>query len=163
MSRRVLDDADEALLDLIELRVGQHVRHADDGVHRRPDFVTHHGEKVGLRLCRLFGIRPRTAQVDHGCLLAGQERGDPSREAQQQQREQSRAEPNEPGGSVPEFQDQLVGRRDVDHERIVLERAGGHDPHLTRILVGQARARGDDGPAFAAAADDFAEHRLIPE
>ena len=36
------------------------MRHADDGVHRRPDFVTHVGQEIGFGFCgqfrRLLGL-----------------------------------------------------------------------------------------------------------
>ena len=52
--RRMADTFDKALLAFIQLRFLNQVRHADNRVHRRADFVTHVGQEFALGLRRLF-------------------------------------------------------------------------------------------------------------
>jgi hypothetical protein len=67
----VVDDAEQVLggamdlLDVVALLGGgrdlglqREVRHADDGVHRRADFVAHVGQEVALGAGRLLGQLP---------------------------------------------------------------------------------------------------------
>ncbi len=53
--RRVLDFLEVIDLSMVELGPGEQVAHADDGIHRRPDFVAHVGQEVGLGLRGVFG------------------------------------------------------------------------------------------------------------
>ncbi|OQC55525.1 MAG: hypothetical protein BWX55_00043 [Deltaproteobacteria bacterium ADurb.Bin022] len=53
---RRLEDPNVFGLLFIERAFLQHFRHADDGVHRRPDFMAHAGQKFRLRLAGLLGL-----------------------------------------------------------------------------------------------------------
>ena len=162
MGGGVLDDPHGALLLGVQGGLGQKARHADHGVHRRPNLVAHHRQEFRLRVGGLLGIPACAPKVDDGGLLPGQEGGNPARQAEQQEHHQGRAAPDEGGCRSPQRQDQAVGRRYVDDERIVLERSRRHDAHL-RHAVGQPRRLGHHGSGGIAAGNDIAEHRLIDE
>jgi len=53
---RRLEDADVFGLFFIQRSLLQHFRHADNGIHRRPDFMAHAGQKFRLRLAGLLGL-----------------------------------------------------------------------------------------------------------
>ena len=76
----VVDDAEQMLaraLDLVQVialarrQLGFHgqVRHADDGIHRRPDLVTHIGQKIGFHARRRFGQLTRRLHLRERGLL----------------------------------------------------------------------------------------------
>ena len=68
---RVLDRAQVVALLRGERRAERQLRHADDGVHRRPDLVAHVGEELALGDGRLFGAALGDLELPVGALAVG--------------------------------------------------------------------------------------------
>ena len=85
-----LDDVQGPALLRREPGVQDHVRHADDGVHGRADFVAEIGQELGFHVAGGFGLASGCFQFGHqllqarfglfrvvGCLFSGHEAGVP--------------------------------------------------------------------------------------
>jgi len=60
---RALHDAGDVALFVVERRIEQQVRHAENAVHRRADFVAHRSQEEALRLGRFQRLVARLQQL----------------------------------------------------------------------------------------------------
>src|SRR5262249_56363021 len=66
MLSRLLNFADIAALSRIEISLEREMRHPDDCIHWRPNFVAHVGEELGLHLGGFFSDILRATQFRFG-------------------------------------------------------------------------------------------------